>query len=312
MTSVVYRVLSIVPICFVVAVVVFSLMQMAPGDPAAMMSDDFASEDQIAQVRRDLGLDQPVVVQFWLWLGRVLKGDFGTSLFSKIPVSTLIAQRLEPTISLAVGAMTVAIATAIPLGALAAVLSHSWVDRLVMTVAVLGFSLPSFVLGYGGVWLFSFKLDWLPVQGYAPIASGLEPWLKSILLPSLTLGLISAAFLARVTRATVLDVLAEDYVRTGHAKGLRPRTVVVLHVLKNAAIPIVTVIGTSIAGLLSGVVIVESVFAIPGIGSLVIDSVLKRDYPVIQGVILFLSIGYVVVNLSIDLSYRLFDPRIEG
>jgi peptide/nickel transport system permease protein len=308
---VVQRILATIPVMAVVALFVFGLLHLTPGDPAAVIAGELATVDDIAKIRAQLGLDQPITVQFFTWLGQLLHGDLGTSIFSKLPVATLIAQRLEPTAMLSLATILFAIVVAVPMGVLAAWRAGSWVDRLVMGFAVLGFSIPVFVLGYLFIFVFAVELRWLPVQGYKPIAEGFWPFLQSITLPSLTLGVIYVALIARITRASVLEVLSEDYIRTAQAKGLGTTAVLLGHALKAAAVPIVTIIGVGVALLIGGAVITESVFAIPGLGRLTVDAILRRDYPIIQGVILVFSAAYVLVNLVIDLIYPLLDPRIR-
>jgi peptide/nickel transport system permease protein len=300
-----------IPVMGVVAVIVFLLLHLAPGDPAALIAGDFATAEDIARIGKQLGLDRPLPVQFVAWVGQVLQGELGTSIFSQLPVSRLIRQRLEPTLLLSVTTLVIAVALAVPIGVLAAWRARTWVDRLVMGLAVCGLSIPVFVLGYLLIYLFAIQLGWLPVQGYVSLTQGIWPCLRSILLPSLALGSIYMALIARITRASLLEVLEEDYVRTAHAKGLSTMTVVVGHALRNASIPIVTIIGVGLTLLIGGVVITESVFAIPGIGRLTVDAILRRDYPIIQAVILISSGVYVMVNLAIDLVYTVLDPRIR-
>ena len=290
---------------------VFALLRLAPGDPAAIMAGDAASAEQIAQIRAGLGLDRPLVVQFGIWLGRVLSGDLGESFYFRIKVATLIGQRLEPTFALASLTILLAVLISVPLGALAAWRHGGWLDRALMAFSVMGFSIPVFVLAYLLIWLFSLELGWLPVQGYARLAEGLGPFLRHLILPAVTLSVIYIALIARVTRGAVLEALGEDYIRTARAKGLPELRVLVRHALANAAVPIATVIGIGIAILIGGVVVTESVYAIPGLGRLTVDAVLARDFPTIQGVILFFSLVYVLVNLLIDLSYVFLDPRIR-
>ena len=295
----------------VVAVLVFALLRLAPGDPAAIMAGDAASAEQIAEIRAGLGLDRPMVVQFGIWLGKVLSGDLGESFYFRIKVATLIGQRLEPTFALAALTILIAVLVSIPLGVLAAWRQGGWLDRALMGFSVLGFSVPVFVLAYLLIWLFSLELGLLPVQGYARIAEGFWPFLRHLILPATTLSVIYIALIARVTRASVLEALGEDYIRTARAKGLPESRVLVRHALANAAVPIATVIGIGIAILIGGVVVTESVYAIPGLGRLTVDAVLARDFPTIQGVILFFSLVYVLINLLIDLSYIFLDPRIR-
>ena len=293
------------------AVLVFLLLRLTPGDPAAILAGDAATGEQIALIRADLGLDKPLVVQFGIWIGKVLTGDLGQSFYFRIDVASLIAQRLEPTFALATLTILIAVVVAVPLGALAAWRFGGWLDRALMGFSVLGFSVPVFVLAYLLIWLVSLQLGWLPVQGYVRISEDFFLFVKHLILPAITLSVIYIALIARVTRASVLEALGEDYIRTARAKGLSEMRVLVRHALANAAVPIVTVIGIGIAILIGGVVVTESVYAIPGLGRLTVDAVLARDFPTIQGVILFFSFVYVLVNLAVDLSYVLLDPRIR-
>jgi peptide/nickel transport system permease protein len=292
-------------------VLVFLLLRLTPGDPAAILAGDAATGEQIAKIRTELGLDRPLVVQFGIWIGKVLSGDLGQSFYFRIDVTTLIAQRLEPTFALAAMTILIAVLVSVPLGALAAWRFGGWLDRALMGFSVLGFSVPVFVLAYLLIWLVSLKLGWLPVQGYVRIAEDPILFLRHLILPSLTLSVIYIALIARVTRASVLEALGEDYIRTARAKGISELRVLVRHALANAAVPIVTVIGIGVAILIGGVVVTESIYAIPGLGRLTVDAVLARDFPTIQGVILFFSLVYVLVNLLIDLSYVFLDPRIR-
>jgi len=305
------RVLSTVPVMAIVALFVFSLLYIAPGDPAAIIAGDQASPGDIERIRQGLGLDRPFLVQFGSWLWRILHGDLGTSIFTNLPVSSLIAQRIEPTLSLMVLTLVLTIVVAVPLGVLAAWKAGSWVDRTIMTFAVFAFSLPVFVVGYVLAFVFALEFEWLPVQGYTPLAEGFWPWLQNLILPALALGCVYIALIARITRAAMLEVLQQDYIRTARAKGLDQRSILFVHALKNAAVPIVTVIGIGIALLIGGAVVTESVFAIPGLGRLTIDAILRRDYPVIQGIVLMFSFLYVLVNLMVDVTYTLVDPRIR-
>ncbi len=306
------RLLSMLPVMGIVAICVFLLLHLAPGDPASIIAGENATPENIARIRTQLGLDQPVWKQVLVWLVALVQGDLGTSMFWGDPVSSLIAQRAEPTVSLAITTLLVAVFLAISIGVLAAAKAGSWIDRLVMGFAVLGFSVPVFVVGYVLIFVFAINLKWLPVQGYSPIADGLVLWLRNLVLPSVALGMAYVALIARITRTTMLDVLAEDYMRTARAKGVATRSMLFRHALKNAAVPIATIIGNGIALLIGGVVITETVFNIPGIGRLVVDAIARRDYPIIQGVIMVFSGVYVLVNLLVDLSYTLFDPRVRG
>jgi peptide/nickel transport system permease protein len=305
------RLASTVLVMGIVAVFVFLLLHLSPGDPAAIIAGDNATNEQIAAIRRQLGLDDALPVQFLRWLTALLRGDLGISIFSNEPVLKLIGQRIEPTLSLALTTMAVAVTLAVSFGVIAAWKVGSFIDRLLMVVSVIGFSVPVFVVGYVLIYVFSITLHWLPVQGYSPIEQGFWPWIERLILPSIALGLAYVALIARITRTAMLDVLAEDYIRTAKAKGVATRSMLLKHALKNAGVPIVTVIGIGVALLIGGVVITETVFNIPGVGRLVVDAISKRDYPIIQGVILIFSGVYVLVNLAVDLSYTLLDPRIR-
>ena len=305
------RVVATVPVMAVVALFVFLLLRLSPGDPAAVIAGDYATAEDIARIREQLGLNEPLPIQFVTWIGLLLQGDLGTSIFTNLPVTTLIGQRIEPTLMLALTTILFSVAVAVPLGAIAAWKAGSLIDRFVMLFSVAGFSVPVFVLGYVLIYIVSMKLQLLPVQGYRSPWDGLGPFLAHIALPTLTLSVIFIALIARMTRASAIEVLQEDYVRTAHAKGQNELTILTRHVLANAAVPIVTVIGIGIALLIGGVVVTESVYNIPGLGRLVLDAVLARDYPIIQGLILFLSFSYIIINLLIDISYAFLDPRIR-
>jgi peptide/nickel transport system permease protein len=303
------RLAAIVPVMAVVAVIVFLLIHLSPGDPAALIAGDLATVDDIAKLRGALGLDKPIWEQFLIWVGKLLTGDLGTSIFTQVPVVQLLGQRIEPTLSIAALTMLITLVVAVPLGTLAAYRAGTWIDRLVMLFAVLAFSLPVFLVGYLLIYGFAIKLEWFPVQGYVRFADSPLGWLQSLVLPCVNLALVYIALVTRMTRATVLEVLHEDYIRTAWAKGLGVLPVLG-HALRNAAVPIATTVGVGIALLIGGVVVTETVFAIPGVGRLVIDSVQRHDYPVIQSVLLLSAGVYVLINLLIDLSYRFFDPRI--
>ena len=305
------RLLGTIPVMLVVAVFIFLMLRLTPSDPAAILAGDSADAEQIAQIRRQLGLDQPMLQQFFIWSGRVLTGDFGESFFYKKTVAALIGERIEPTLSLAFFTLVIALCVAVPLGVLAAHRHGTWIDRVVMGFSVLGFSMPSFVVGYLLIYLFAVWLNWLPVQGYQRIAEGIGGWAERLILPSMTLSVILIALIARMTRTSVLEVLSEDYIRTARAKGQSERKVLFRHALRNAAVPIITVIGLGVALLIGGVVVTESVFTIPGLGSLTVGAVLARDYPTIQAVILLFSFVYVMINLAVDMIYTLLDPRIR-
>ncbi len=309
---VIRRLFATIAVMAVVAFFVFSLLYLTPGDPAAVIAGDAATSDDIKRIRANLGLDEPFLVRFGGWVWALLQGDLGVSIFTNLPVTHLIGQRVEPTLALTLCTLLVSVLVAVPLGVLAAARAGSWSDRAVMAFSVLGFSLPVFVFAYILITVFSIELRWLPVQGYRNFAeNSFWDWLRHLILPSIALGTVYIALIARITRASMLDVLAQDYIRTAQAKGLAPAPVLVGHALKNAAIPIMTIIGIGIALLISGAIVTETVFAIPGIGRLTVDAILRRDYPVIQGVTLLFSAIYVVINLLVDLSYMLFDPRIR-
>lgn len=305
------RILATLPVMLVVAVVVFLILRLAPGDPASVIAGNNATSEDVARIREALGLTQPLWTQFAIWIGNVLRGDLGYSFYLNMPVTQLIAQRIEPTLSLAAGTMLLAVLIAVPLGTLAAWRMGGWLDRCLMGFSVAGFSIPVFVVGYVLIWVFALRLGWFPVQGYTRLARGVGPWLHQLVLPCVTLAVIYVALLARVTRAAVSEALTEDYIRTARAKGIRETAVLVRHALANAAVPIVTVIGLGVALLIGGVVVTETVYSIPGLGSLTVDAVLNRDFPVIQGVVLLFSAAYVLVNLLVDASYVALDPRIR-
>jgi len=305
------RLLATVPVLLVVALIVFLLLRFMPGDPAAAIAGDMATPEQIAAIRVQLGLEQSVVVQFALWLGQVVQGNLGYSFFYRMGIAELIGQRLEPTVSIASLTIALTVLLAVPVGILAAWRRGGALDRMVMGASVFGFSVPIFVTGYVAIWLLSMQLGWLPSQGYGRIADGVVPWLRHLALPCVALATLYTALIARVTRAAVSEAMTEDYMRTARAKGLSELRVLLRHALANAAVPIVTVIGLSMAALIGGVVVTETVFAIPGLGQLTVDAVLSRDYPLIQGLTLFFSVVYVAVNLLVDVVYLLLDPRIR-
>ena len=305
------RILATIPVMVIVALFVFGLLHLAPGDPAAIIAGDYASPADVEAIREKLGLNEPIHIQFYTWVKSLADGDMGVSVFSNLPVTHLIGQRVEATLMLSILTTIFALMAALPLGVLAAWKSRTFIDRFCMIFAVLGFSVPVFVIGYILMYVFAIQLKWLPVQGYKELADGLWPCIRSLILPSLALGTLYTALIARITRASVMEVLAEDYIRTAKAKGLNSGTILIRHALKNAAVPIVTIIGVGIALLIGGVVVTESVFNIPGLGRLTVDAILHRDYPVIQAVIIIFSGIYVLINLLVDLSYVFFDPRIR-
>lgn len=305
------RLFATVPVLVVVALAVFMIVRLTPGDPAAVIGGNSATSEDLERIRTQLGLTKPVWTQFAIWASDALNGNLGFSYFLNKPVVELIAQRLGPTLSLTIGTLALAVAIALPLGTLAAWRMGGLLDRAVMAFSVAGFSIPVFVIGYALIYVLAIKLQWFPVQGYRPISAGVMAWLSQIALPCLTLAITYVALLARVTRAAVSEALTEDYIRTARAKGITDIAVLKHHALRNAAVPVATVIGLSAALLLGGVVVTETVFAIPGLGQLTVDAVLNRDFPVLQGVVLLFAVAYVIVNLLVDISYLILDPRIR-
>jgi peptide/nickel transport system permease protein len=305
------RILATLPVLAIVAVFVFLMLRLTPSDPAAIIAGDYASTEQIEGIRERLGLNEPILKQFFIWIGGVLRGDFGESFFYKKQVAELIAERLEPTLSLSVVTIFLVLLVAVPIGVIAAHNHGTWIDRFVMGFSVLGFSVPVFVVGYILIYIFAITLEWLPVQGYQRISDGVGGWLLRLILPAMTLSVVFIAFIARMTRTSVLEVLNEDYIRTARAKGQTEIKVLVRHALANAAVPILTIIGLTVAILIGGVVVTESVYTLPGLGLLTVDAVLARDYPTIQAVILLFSFAYVLINLLVDVAYTFLDPRIR-
>ena len=308
LAHIVRRIVATIPVMAIVALFVFSLLYIAPGDPAAVIAGDQASPEDIEKIRIGLGLDRPFLVRFGEWSWSILQADLGTSMFT---VTKLISQRLEPTLSLMVVTLILAVTIAVPMGVIAAWKAGTWIDRALMAFAVFGFSVPVFVVGYLLAYVVALQLDWFPVQGYTPIARGFWPWLENLVLPAVALGCVYIALIARITRASMLEVLQQDYIRTARSKGMGQGGILFVHALKNAAVPIVTVIGIGVALLIGGAVVTESVFAIPGLGRLTIDAIVRRDYPLIQGIVLLFSFVYVLVNLAVDVLYTLLDPRIR-
>ncbi len=305
------RVAATVPVMVMVALVVFAMLRLTPGDPAAILAGDDATEAQLEQIRRSMGLDQPILTQFGVWMGQLARGDLGVSLLSGKPVLDLISNRVGPTVALALATIAVTVIVAVPMGIIAARNRGKMLDRAVMTLSVFGFSVPTFVIGYLLIYLLALKLGWFPVQGYKPMANGLWPFAQRLVLPTLALSGIYIALVARITRSSIIEVMGEDFIRTARAKGARERSILLRHALRNSAVPIVTIIGIGVASLITGVVVTESVFNLPGLGRLVVEAVLARDYPVIQGMILLFSLTYILINLAVDVLYTVFDPRIR-
>lgn len=306
-----HRMASTIAVMAMVGVFVFLLLRLAPGDPAAIIAGDTATPQMIAGIREKLGFNDPLLVQFVHWALGILGGNLGISIFTGRPVLELISQRLEPTISLAMLTLIFSVTAGVSFGILAAWRAGGLVDRVLTAFSALGFSVPVFVIGYFLIYWFAISAHWLPVQGYVPVDHGLGPWFVHLILPILALSLAYIAFIARITRASMLEVLSEDYMRTAAAKGASSYALLFHHALKNAGVPILTVIGLCFAYLISGVVITETVFNIPGVGRLVVDAINNRDYPIIQGVLILASGMYVLVNLAVDLAYTLIDPRIR-
>jgi peptide/nickel transport system permease protein len=305
------RLVATLPVMGTVAIVVFAILRLTPGDPAAIIAGDSATSEQLQHIRAQMGLDKPIYVQFLLWLVQLLRGDLGVSLISGVPVSGMIADRIGPTVALGTSIIVFSVIVAIPLGVMAAWRQGTLLDRSVTAFSVFGFSVPVFVNGYLLILLFSIALGWLPVQGYRPLGAGFWPFFERLILPTLALSTAYIALITRITRTSILEVMGEDYIRSARAKGVKESTVLIRHALRNAAVPIVTIIGVGIATLISGVVVTESVFNLPGLGRLVVEAVLARDYPVIQGLIMFFSFVYILINLLVDVLYTVFDPRIR-
>ena len=311
LTYIARRLLATVPVMGMVAAIVFAILRLTPGDPAAIIAGDSATPAQLEEIRRHMGLDKSIYIQFFLWLGQLLRGDLGSSLISGVPVVGMIADRIGPSLALGTSTILFTVIIAVPLGVIAAWRRGTLLDRAVMAFSVFGFSVPVFVTGYLLIFFLSIGLGWFPVQGYRPLAAGIWPFYQRLVLPTLALSTIYVALIARITRTSILDVMDEDYIRTARAKGEKESSVLMRHALRNAAVPIATIIGIGMAMLISGVVVTESVFNLPGLGRLVVEAVLARDYPVIQGLILLFSFIYILINLVVDVLYTVFDPRIR-
>ena len=305
------RLLSAIPVLILVVVFVFALLRLAPGDPAQLIAGDQATQEQLRAIRASLDLDKPVHVQFVTWLGKLVRGDLGESVGKRVAVSEIIGQRMTPTLVVAIVSEVFAVVVGVPLGVLAAWKSNTWLDRAIILFASIGFAMPVFWLAFLAIWLFSLNLELLPVLGYTSIENGLGAYARHLVLPCATLGISLVALIARMTRATMLEVMRQDYIRTARSKGLTEQVVVLRHALKNASLPILTVVGLGIAWLLNGAIITETFFAIPGLGALIAQSILVRDYPVVQALLILATFIYVFVNMAIDLAYGYFDPRIR-
>ncbi len=305
------RILSILPVLFVVSVVIFGVINLTPGDPAAAILGENATTEDIAALRERMGLNKPIVVQYLAWLGNIAKGNLGTSVVNSRPVAEMVGSHIGPTISLSIYAMLISVALALPLGMLAARKRGTAADQTVSTVALFGISLPSFLLGLFLMLLFAVKLRWFPVSGYKPLSAGLGQHIRFLTMPAFALGFIYSALMMRMTRASMLEVLGSDYIKMAKAKGVRELFIIGKHALRNALVAIITVIGQSFIGALSGATVVESLFGIPGLGQLIVNSIGRRDYQVIVAIVLFIALVNVVISLVVDLLYGVVDPRVR-
>ncbi|WP_099354030.1 ABC transporter permease [Fredinandcohnia onubensis] len=308
---IVQRLFSLLPILLVVAIVVFFLAHLTPGDPVTVLLGDEASEETKAELRKELGFDLPLYTQFFLWFKGVIIGDLGDSYFLKMPVTQAFFEYLGPTLSLAIISQIIAIIVALVLGVFAAKKRGTFMDQAVMGISLFGISVPSFLVGLFLILIFSVQLQWLPVAGYRPLSDGFWEHLRYLILPAIALGMMQAALIARMTRSSMLDVMKTNYIKTAKSKGLHPNKITFKHALRSAFIPILTVIGESFGTLITGAAVVETVFNIPGIGQLIVNSIERRDFPVIQGTVLMITVTYVLLNLVIDLLYGVVDPRVR-
>lgn len=312
MTSyIVRRILETIPVLLVVAVVVFSIVHLSPGDPARVILGDMATEEEVSRLQEAMGLDRPILVQFGDWFGDAVRGDLGESIFLSRPVLAAIVERIEPTLMLSLLSLVIAVVVGVATGVVAAVNHNKFSDGAFSLLALIGVSVPNFWLGLLLILVFAVQFGWLPPAGYQPLEEGIGQSLRYLLLPAITLGTSQAAIISRITRSSLLDILNQDFVRTATAKGLPKYMVILKHALRNSLVPVITVIGLVLAALLGGAVVVETVFAVPGLGRLVITSIARRDYPVIQGAVLIVTTVYVLVNLGVDLLYGVVDPRIR-
>lgn len=305
------RLFSLIPVLFIVSVVVFLLVHITPGDPASVILGPEANPEEVAELREELGLNRPILEQYFVWIGDIVRGDLGTSLFMKQPVLTAFFEHLGPTLSLAIMAQTFAIIIALPLGVLSAKFRGSFLDQTFMGLSLVGISVPSFLLGLFLILLFGVELRIFPVAGYKPLSVGFAEHIRYLILPAIALGAMQAALISRMTRSSMLDVLSSNYIKTARAKGVKELIITVKHSLRNAFIPILTIIGQTFGSLVAGAAVVETVFNIPGIGQLIINSVERRDFEVIQGSVLLIATSYVLINLIIDLLYGFVDPRLR-
>lgn len=305
------RLLSLIPVLFVVSVVIFSLIHLTPGDPARRILGEKASDSAVAALHASMGLDQPIVVQYLRWVGGVFTGDLGDSYFLRKSVVQAIGDNAVPTVQLATIAIIVAILLSVPFGTLAARYRDGFLDRSVTGFTLIGMTVPSFVLALGMMLLFGLSLRWLPISGYVNPFEDFGEGLRTLLMPGIALGAITAALITRTTRAAVLDVLSADYIDAARSRGVREKRLLFSHTLKNASLPVLTIIGLSLGSLVTGAAVTETIFNIPGLGQLLITAISRRDYPVIQGVILFITMIYLLTNLLIDLLYGIVDPRVR-
>ncbi|MCW3790432.1 ABC transporter permease [Paenibacillus sp. LS1] len=305
------RIGALIPTLFIMSVVVFLIVYLIPGDPARVMLGDGADEQTISALRSQMGLDAPLLEQYVIWVSGALSGNLGESYFLGKSVASAIGEYIQPTLSLSILAMVFSVLIAIPLGISAAMNRGGWADKLLTVYSLLGITIPGFLLSLFLVLLFAVQLKWLPVSGYASIQSGMIPFLRHLVLPAISIGLVMSSIIARMVRLSVLEVMNQGYVKTARSKGVSRRRLVYKHILRNALIPVITVIGGTFGTLLAGAAVIETIFNIPGIGQLLVHSVERRDYAVIQGVVLFIALIYVLVNLIVDLLYAVVDPRVR-
>jgi len=305
------RMVAIIPVMGVVALFVFLMLRLSPGDPASIIAGDYASPSDIERIREQLGLNASIPVQFGKWIWTLAQGDLGISIFTNLPVTKLIAQRIEPTLMLSLTTLVFAVLVAVPLGVVAAWKAGSWIDRSIMVFAVAGFSISVFVLGYILIFQFSLELRWLPVQGYTSPFVDFWKFSRHIILPTLTLSVIYIALITRITRASVIEVLEEDYIRTARAKGLPERLVILRHALKPALLPVISFLGPAAAAMITGSVVIEQIFGIPGLGRHFVQGALNRDYTLVMGVVVFYGTLIIFFNFVVDLLYALLDPRVK-
>jgi len=310
-TFILRRILSLIPVLITVFVVVFLILHLAPGSPASVMLGEEATQADIARLNAELGLDRPLLEQFLTWAGHALTGDLGTSYFLGMPVTEAIISHVPPTLGLAVLAEVIAICIAIPLGVLAAHRRGSHTDRTILTSSLFGISVPSFLLALFLLLIFGVWLRWLPVGGYEPLTNGFWTWLSYLILPAVALAGMQAALVTRMCRSSMIDVLQVEYIALARAKGLKESKVLFKHALRNGFLPVLTILGQGLGALITGAVVTETIFTVPGLGTLVVDSVMHRDFPVVQGVVLFTTVVFVLVNLIVDILYGVLDPRIS-